>query len=176
MAENKDPAIDQVTMLNAQATFKEFQAVASDHLMVRSAATITQSPSKIKFDGTSEAGGNTATTTYIKMRVGSCREAYENSGIIGNAIDLMVDFALEGFQITHEDRSIQRFYNAWAKKVRLSQIAGQILKSYFRDGNVPILRFRDRIKLGEFKKLRLAVAQTLFNTEDVTTRDRKSVV
>jgi len=143
----------------------EFLAKAShEDLAVANRSPWNVSPANIKFDGATEMTGNANhTANIIKTRIASCREAYENAGIIGNAIDLMVDFALEGFDIVHEDPAIQTFYQSWATKIDLGSICMQILKCYFRDGNVPIYTSRGRIKAKEINTLKKAVsAKTLF--------------
>lgn len=114
--------------------------------------------SKVRFDGATEFTSNKYSDRIFKDRIAACREAYDHSGIIGNAIDLMVDFSIEDFTIFHENKPIQRFYQKWAEKINLWKIAELILKSYFRDGTVPILSYRGRIKKGEFVKLQKAVA------------------
>lgn len=116
---------------------------------------------RILFDGSSEIG-NAATndSSKIKERIAACREAYENSGIIGNAVDLMIDFALEGFSIIHENKAIQRFYWRWANQVGLGQVLGQILKSYFIDGNVPVLEFKGQIASKEVNKFKKVTADS----------------
>ena len=118
----------------------------------------------IKFDGATELfkGRSTKRGSYdekIKQRIAAVREAYEHFGIIGNVIDLMVDFSLEGIDIVHTNRSIQKFYRAWASKINLYQTLEQILKCFFRDSNVPIFKYRAKIKPSEFKKLKKSVAQ-----------------
>ena len=50
--------------------------------------------SKITFNGDSEIH-NTHSEQEQKRQVAVCREMYEHVGIVGNIIDLMVDFALE---------------------------------------------------------------------------------
>jgi hypothetical protein len=117
---------------------------------------------RVKFDGATERHTTTSDEEIMK-RIASCREAYENSGIIGNVIDLMVDFALEGFTIFHENKPIQRFYQQWATLVGLYDVSEQILKSYFRDGTVPVLSFNGKIRKNEFNKLQKAIAQSSKN-------------
>jgi len=158
-ANNPKPILDDNEILKRVDATNKFLENATDAELAFASHAASLSTPVIKFDGATERYGNTYhTSEYIKQRIAACREAYENSGIIGNAIDLMVDFALEGFDIVHPNSVIQNFYKAWADRVHLELIAGQILKSYFRDGNVPILSFRGRIKAREFNKLKKAVA------------------
>jgi hypothetical protein len=122
---------------------------------------------RVRFDGQTEQNKSTYETQNIRDRIATCREAYSNVGIIANAIDLMVDFALEGMTIYHENKSIQRFYWQWANKVGLGSICEQVLKCYFRDSNVPILSFRGRISKGEAERFKKTFASR-YDTEAVT--------
>lgn len=115
---------------------------------------------KINFDGSTERGSTSVTNTnLIKDRVGACREMYENVGIIGNIIDIMVDFALEGVTFVHESKPIENFYRNWQNKVHLRKILENVLKCIFRDANVPILTRRGTISKEEVSRYRKAFAQ-----------------
>ena len=90
----------------------------------------------------------------VKDKIKECRAAYNNIGIIGNVIDIMTDFALEGFQITHEIESVERLFTRWAEKVDLYSIVEEVLRGIFRDGNVPILTHNAKIGSDEISTLR----------------------
>lgn len=131
---------------------------------------------RVDFSGKTTRWKLNTESEIIKARIASCREAYENAGIIANSIDLMVDFGIEGVSIVHENPSVQRFYMQWAKKVKLVEVLEQVMKSYFLDSNVPILSFRGRIQNTEVRRFRQAVAsskaqsQNLFVDIDPTRR------
>jgi hypothetical protein len=114
---------------------------------------------KIKFDGSSLSGGTRGNDAESKKRIGACREAYENVGIIGNIIDLMVDFALEGLTFEHKSPTIRNFYLNWGKAVNIHELSEEILKCLFRDANVPILSFRSEIDDREYTQYKKAVAE-----------------
>lgn len=57
--------------------------------------------------------------TAFHSVIAQCMLAYQGHGIVHNVIDLYTDFAAEGLKINHPDKTVQNFYNAWAKKVRL---------------------------------------------------------
>jgi hypothetical protein len=111
----------------------------------------------VTFDGSTAYSLSDDDTAITRDRVASCREAYENEGIVGNVIDMMVDFACENIVISHGNRLIQNFLRQWARRVKLLNVSEQILKSYFRDGNVPILAFRGQIRDDEIRKFRKRV-------------------
>ena len=66
---------------------------------------------RVSFDGSTERFGNNnhSWQEEVKNRIASCREAYENDGIIGNIIDIMVDFSLEKITVHHKSPAIQNF-------------------------------------------------------------------
>ena len=172
MAENNPkPILDSDEILRrVNETNKFLEEATASQLVVASHGIPINGP-VVKFDGATERySGVVHTAEYVKTRIASCREAYENAGIIGNAIDLMVDFGMEGFDIVHPDPIIQNFYRAWAIRVGLESLSSQILKCYFRDGNVPILSFRGRIKAKEFEKLKKAVGANLFTDDNLSAK------
>lgn len=134
----------------------------------------TNTLSRVDFTGSTTRWDALDEQELIKYRIAACREAYENAGIVSNAIDLMVDFALEGIVINHENKAIQRFMWQWADRVNLGNIAKEILKSYFLDSNTPVLTFRGRITAGEVRRFRTKAglnkseSQKLFVPQDVT--------
>lgn len=125
----------------------------------------TTSQPRVNYTGATTRNRGVNDQEQTKMRIAACREAYENAGIIANAIDLMVDFSLEGLSLVHENKTAQTFMWNWAKDVKLGEIASYILKSYFVDGNVPVLTFRGRITSGEVRRLRKAIAGNMTQTE-----------
>jgi len=155
----KDPSLYEIT----QAKLKEFsewlQKAESTELVVT--PTLDKSESRVLFDGSTYYGSAPTNSDNIKQRIAACREAVDYSGIIGNVVDLMVDFALEGITISHEVRAIERFYRNWGIMVDLTRVCEQILLSYFRDGNVPILSIRGKIKQNDVKRWRKVFAKEL---------------
>ena len=91
-------------------------------------------------------------------RISKCRSAYYNVGIIGNVVDIMTDFALEGFMIAHESAAAERLFVRWAKKVKLHDVMEEILRDLFRDGNVPIMHYNASINADSVSKMKRAVA------------------
>ena len=158
----------------ARASEKFLADMPNDKLVVHRAVGYDQTErQRISLDGATETNASTYETSNIRNRIASCREAYTHIGIIGNAVDLMVDFALEGLIIVHESRGLQRFFWQWAKKVQLGYICEQILKAYFRDSNVPVLSFRGRIKPKQLKQWKSTVAkQVLAKNPDAFSEDK----
>ena len=65
-----------------------------------------------------------------------CMDAYEKVGIIRNVIDLMGDFGSQGINIVHENKSVEKFYQEWFKKVNGKERSERFLNLLYRTGNV----------------------------------------
>jgi hypothetical protein len=68
----------------------------------------------------------------IKM----CMDAYDKVGIIRNVIDLMGDFGSQGINVVHEDRSVEKFFKQWFKKVDGKERSERFLNNLYRTGQV----------------------------------------
>lgn len=69
-----------------------------------------------------------------------CMDAYDKVGIIRNVIDLMGDFGSQGISIVHEDKSVEKFYKQWFKKVDGKERSERFLNTLYKCGNVIIYR------------------------------------
>lgn len=78
--------------------------------------------------------------TAFHSVIAQCMLVYQGHGIVRNVIDLYTDFASEGLKINHPDKTVQNFYNAWAKKVRLNDRISSIFMTLFTTGNVFVHR------------------------------------
>lgn len=72
----------------------------------------------------------------IKM----CMEAYDKVGIIRNVIDLMGDFGSQGIGLVHPDKTAEKFFNSWFKKVNGKERSERFLNNLYRTGNVIIYK------------------------------------
>jgi hypothetical protein len=66
----------------------------------------------------------------IKM----CMDAYDKVGIIRNVIDLMGDFGCQGINIVHENKSAEKFFQQWFKKVDGKERSERFLNNLYRTG------------------------------------------
>jgi len=112
---------------------------------------------QVLFDGSSETTGSTYNETEQKRKIAVCREMYENVGIVGNMVDIMVDFALEAITIEHSSQRIKNFYASWARQVDLYGFCESFLKCYYRDGNVPIFKVKAKVPQNTLDVLRQRV-------------------
>lgn len=123
---------------------------------------------QVLFDGSSEmTGTGTYGETEQKRKIAVCREMYENVGIVGNMVDIMVDFALEAITIEHNSQRIKSFYASWARQVDLFGFCESFLKCYYRDGNVPIFKIKAKVPESTLDTLRQRV-----RSEEKLTRRR----
>ena len=74
----------------------------------------------------------TRSKSIIKM----CMEAYDKVGIVRNIIDLMGDCGCQGINIVHENKSVEKFYQQWFKKVDGKERSERFLNNLYRTGNV----------------------------------------
>ncbi len=72
----------------------------------------------------------------IKM----CMDAYDKVGIVRNIIDLMGDFGCQGINIVHENKSVEKFYQQWFKKIDGKERSERFLNNLYRTGNVFIYK------------------------------------
>ncbi len=68
----------------------------------------------------------------IKM----CMDAYDKVGIIRNVIDLMGDFGSQGIDVVHENKSVEKFFKQWFKKVEGKERSERFLNNLYRTGQV----------------------------------------
>ena len=75
-----------------------------------------------------------------KRAIKMCMDAYDKVGIIRNVIDLMGDFGCQGINIVHENKSVEKFYQQWFKKVGGKERSERFLNMLYRAGQVMIYR------------------------------------
>ena len=68
----------------------------------------------------------------IKM----CMDAYDKVGILRNVIDLMGDFGSQGINIVHENKSVEKFFQQWFRKVDGKERSERFLNNLYRTGQV----------------------------------------
>ena len=83
---------------------------------------------------------NERVPTKQKHIIKMCMEAYDKVGIIRNIIDLMGDFGSQGINIVHENKSVEKFFKQWFKKVDGKERSERFLNNLYRTGNVFVYR------------------------------------
>lgn len=142
--------------------------LASPNLLVARRLSMTQ-------PDTNYTAFSHSKSTNMAQKIKECRSAYYNVGIIGNVIDIMADFALEGLQIAHESEQAERLLIKWANITNLYDTVEEILRNMFRDSNVPIIHYDAVISDESVRQMKRIVsknnrvkAQDLFFTEPTT--------
>ena len=75
-----------------------------------------------------------------KRIIRMCMDAYDKVGIIRNVIDLMGDFGSQGINLIHEDKSVEKFYQQWFRKIDGKERSERFLNNLYRAGNVIMYR------------------------------------
>ena len=89
-----------------------------------------------------------------KKAIKMCMDAYDKVGIIRNVIDLMGDFGSQGINLVHENKSAEKFFRQWFKKVNGKERSERFLNNLYRTGNVLLYRSYADVtpELGKFMK------------------------
>ena len=101
-----------------------------------------------------------AMPTRQKRIMKMCMDAYDRVGIIRNVIDLMGDFAAQGIDIVHPNKSIERFYKKWFQQVNGVERSERFLNYLYRTGNVVVKRRTAKVNAAKEEELRKATAET----------------
>lgn len=88
--------------------------------------------------------------------IASCIIAYFGYGVVKNVVDLYSDFAIEGLDIDHKDKSTRNFYRTWMRKVNLRDRIHRFMLDLFLTANVFIHRHWAKLSDADKKELRKA--------------------
>jgi hypothetical protein len=117
-----------------------------------------------------------------KTKMGLCVQAYKGFGVAKNVIDLMSNFAAEGLKIQHPRPAIQRFYQRWAELVDLAGRVKDILRYYYKYGNVFIYTTMGTIDAETYATMKNAkasavqVARAVTDNNDPTKEEKQAQV
>lgn len=99
-------------------------------------------------------------TRLAHHKMALCVSAYKGFGLAKNAIDLMANFAAEGLKIRHPNKTVERFLNRWAFHVNLQGRVKDIIRYYYKYGNVFIYRTMGEIDENAYVKMKRSKAKT----------------
>ena len=71
----------------------------------------------------------------------------------------MANFASEGLKIKHQSKNVEKFYNRWAEHVDLQGRVKDILRYYYKYGNVFIYMTPGIIDAGTYDRMKRAKAR-----------------
>lgn len=95
----------------------------------------------------------------------SCDYAYRSIGLIRNVIDLMGDFGVQGIEIVHSNRQIQKFYQKWFKSINGPERSERFLNLLYRLGNVVVKRNTAKLSTKHEDYLRSLSADTVLEPD-----------
>jgi hypothetical protein len=97
---------------------------------------------------------NEAVPLRQKRAMKMCMDAYDKVGIIRNVVDLMGDFGSQGINLVHPNKSAEKFFQQWFKKVDGKERSERFLNTLYRTGNVVMYRSYANItpELSKFMK------------------------
>ena len=84
--------------------------------------------------------GNEEVPQKQKRIIKMCMDAYDKVGIVRNVVDLMGDFGQQGINLIHPNKSVERFYQQWFKKIDGKERSERFLNNLYRTGNVIMYR------------------------------------
>lgn len=96
---------------------------------------------------------------HFRDIIASCLGAYQKVPIIRQIIDLMGDFASQGIRLVHPNKSVERFYNEWFRKVGGAERSERFLNVLYRAGNVIIKRADAKLNADVASEWKRAVAE-----------------
>jgi hypothetical protein len=85
-----------------------------------------------------------------------CQKAFYSFPSFRNPILMQSYLSNTPIHFTGKDKKVIKFFEEWAQKVNIWDIANQFFLEWFRSGNVLVYRFDGEIKLAEIKKLATA--------------------
>ena len=75
-----------------------------------------------------------------KDKIKVCLDKYRSIGLCKNIIDLMSDFISEGVAFSHHDKSQERFWQEWCKKINLVDRSERYANNLLKSGLVVLRR------------------------------------
>lgn len=121
-------------------------------------------------------------SVVAKRKMALCVQAYKGFGVAKNVIDLMANFAAEGIKIQHPRKNIRKFYERWAELVDLQGRVKDILRYYYKYGNVFIYTTMGIIDSATYQAMKAKAAATILlkattsDTQDPAQKDRDAQV
>jgi hypothetical protein len=100
-----------------------------------------------------------------KRIIQACNHSYFKVGLVRNIIDLMGDFACQGVRISHRNKSVEKFYRNWFRRINGAERSERFCNNLFRSGNVVIRKSYAKITANLKKDMQRANAVDIKPTE-----------
>ncbi len=101
--------------------------------------------------GNGFAGGNGSYS--MAGPIGISMQAYWNTAIVRNSIDMMVNYSVSPLKIRTENATVKNFFTNWFQAINLNSFQAQYFLEYYRSGNVFIYKFNGKIQDDDFEKM-----------------------
>ncbi len=132
------------------------QALAKTEPMLRaSGSSVTIRDSFSRHDEDFRRPKERVLTLRPKEAIRRCMEAYDEFGIVRNAIDLMADFGCQGIDLAHPVEEVERFYKEWFRRVNGPERSERFLNYFYRTGHVFMRRLNGKLapkEVDEYKR------------------------
>lgn len=98
---------------------------------------------------TSDDSGAVSVTDAIVL----CQKAYWNIAIFRSTIDIQTEFANSKIKFKSPNKTVEKFYTAWYDMIGSSNLSDQIMREWFRSGNVFLYSFPAKLTQSQVKQL-----------------------
>lgn len=105
-----------------------------------------------------EAIPNNRTQNDLQDIMLACNDVYKKVGVVRSVIDMMSEFAVDGLDICHEDEGQNKFWQAWAKKIKLRKTAERFSSWFLKAGNVVVRREYAVLEGNDIRELKRTIA------------------
>lgn len=107
-------------------------------------------------------------------RIAASMQAYKDTGLIHNVIDLMSDFACQGIHLVHNSPNVQQFYREWFEKVNGDERSERFVNKLLRCGNLIVKFSTAKLNSKQAEKLRKGLAADIeIQPEDLQLEKRE---
>lgn len=97
-----------------------------------------------------ESNGNGVS---VREAIELCQKAYWNVAIFKSTIDIQTEFANSKLTFSSPNKTVEKFFTAWDKKINGWLFRDNFYREWFRSGNVFIFRFDGEITASEYRKI-----------------------
>lgn len=122
--------------------FGNANALRSSVLSQEEARSFAIGRSRDQSRSTTSASTLNITHNNLKDRsmVEECMDVYDHTGIIKNVVDMMGDFASEGVDLVHTNKSVQNFWTKWLETVKIKDRTERMSNIILKAGTCVIRR------------------------------------
>lgn len=109
---------------------------------------------------------NEAIPKRHKDIIGACMEAYKRVAVVRQVVDMMGDFCSQGIRLVHQNKSVEKFYEAWFEKINGPERSERFANLFYRTGNVVVKRATAKIDENISSEWKKSIAKTDLDPPD----------